>query len=92
MVYQITYKEGHGSHVSQYEEIGFAREGLNRIFTEATLWRVHEDGMRFKVGGVRRCEEHEKKRKNHKWFRWVDEASPIRSEIEEDFISLLEAL
>lgn len=50
---------------------------LNKVFVKGTLWEVGEDGKRMIVGGIRECEPHEKKRKNHKWFRWVDLENPI---------------
>jgi hypothetical protein len=52
---------------------------LGQVFHEAKLFNA----CGRIVGGVRPVKEHEKKRRNHKWFRWFNEdADGFLSELE----------
>ena len=94
-MYEIKWNDGHANWQVRFEDFSRARDYLYHVFHPATL--SDEDGK--SIGGVRLAEEHEKIRKNHKWFRWIDGDKPaIRAvkveaiRTEPDFMKELESI
>ena len=78
---EITYKDERGAHhLVSFNDTSQAacKYQLDKIFVPATLVAYDEDGDRYAAGGVRPVKEEEKKRKNHKWFRWIELESPLK--------------
>jgi len=92
---EIRYKDERGaSHLVSFNDCRqeICKYQLDKIFFPATLIAYDENGHGYAAGGVRPCEEHEKKRRNHKWFRWIDfnDPKPLKKdvkveELENDF-------